>query len=109
MATTINSDDGIISGWSGYRSKSDNSGILELQSNGSTGIKLDTNLNVGIGTSANPSAILDIQSTTKGVRLPNMTTTQKDAISNPPVGLIVFDITLAKICVYSGIAWQTIN
>jgi len=66
--------------------------------------------NVGIGTSSpDASAILDAQSTTKGVRMPNMTTTQKNAISTPAAGLMVFDTTLAKLCVYSGSAWQTIT
>ena len=64
---------------------------------------------VGIGGAANASAILDAQSTTKGVRMPNMTTTQKNAISSPAAGLMVFDTTLAKLCVYSGSAWQTIT
>jgi hypothetical protein len=66
--------------------------------------------NVGIGTtSPNASAILDAQSTTKGVRMPNMTTTQKNAIATPAAGLMVFDTTLAKLCVYSGAAWETIT
>ena len=66
--------------------------------------------NVGIGTSSPAaSAILDAQSTTKGVRMPNMTTTEKNAISSPAAGLLVFDTTLAKLCVYSGTAWQTIT
>jgi hypothetical protein len=70
----------------------------------------DANGNLGIGTaSPNASAILDVQSTTKGFRLPNMTTTQKNAISSPAAGLMVFDTTLAKACVYSGSAWQTIT
>ena len=65
---------------------------------------------LGIGTaSPDASAILDAQSTTKGVRFPNMTTTQKNAISSPAAGLVVFDTTLAKLCVYSGSAWQTIT
>jgi len=66
--------------------------------------------NVGIGTSSpSASAVLDAQSTTKGVRMPNMTTTQKNAIATPAAGLMVFDTTLAKLCVYSGSAWQTIT
>jgi len=70
----------------------------------------DSSGNVGIGTiSPSASAILDAQSTTKGVRMPNMTTTQKNAISSPAAGLMVFDTTLAKLCVYSGSAWQTIT
>lgn len=63
-----------------------------------------------IGTTApSASAILDAQSTTQGVRMPNMTTTQKNAISSPAAGLMVFDTTLEKLCVYSGTAWQTIT
>lgn len=66
--------------------------------------------NVGVGTTTpSASALLDVQSTTKGVRMPNMTTTQKNAISSPAAGLMVFDTTLAKLCVYSGAAWQTIT
>jgi hypothetical protein len=72
-------------------------------------MRLDASGNLGIGTTANASAILDAQSTTKGVRMPNMTTTQKNAISSPAAGLMVFDTTLAKLCVYSGSAWQTIT
>jgi hypothetical protein len=65
---------------------------------------------LGIGTaSPDASAILDVQSTTKGVRMPNMTTTQKNAISSPAAGLMVFDTTLSKLCVYTGAAWQTIT
>jgi hypothetical protein len=71
---------------------------------------LDASGNLGIGTtSPSASAILDAQSTTKGVRMPNMTTTQKNAIASPAAGLMVFDTTLAKLCVYSGSAWQTIT
>jgi hypothetical protein len=64
---------------------------------------------LGINTFASASALLDVQSTTQGVRMPNMTTTQKNAIASPAAGLMVFDTTLAKLCVYSGAAWQTIT
>jgi hypothetical protein len=71
---------------------------------------LNASGNLGIGTtSPSASAILDAQSTTKGVRMPNMTTTQKNAIASPAAGLMVFDTTLAKLCVYSGSAWETIT
>jgi hypothetical protein len=72
-------------------------------------MRIDNVGNVGIGATANASALLDVQSTTKGFRLPNMTTVQKNAIAGPAAGLMVFDTTLAKACVYSGAAWQTIT
>lgn len=72
-------------------------------------LRVDNSGNVGIGAVANASALLDVQSTIKGVRMPNMTTTQKNAITSPAAGLMVFDTTLSKLCVYSGAAWQTIS
>jgi hypothetical protein len=68
-----------------------------------------TNLTVGGTTAATTSSIVDIISTTKGVLFPRMTTTQKNAIATPATGLVVFDTTLAKLCVYGGSAWQTIT
>jgi hypothetical protein len=77
---------------------------------GVEGMRLNASNNLGVGTSSpSASAIVDVQSTTKGVRMPNMTTTQKNAIASPAAGLMVFDTTLAKLCVYSGAAWQTIT
>lgn len=68
-----------------------------------------SNGNVGIGTaSPNISALLHLSSTTKGFLPPVMTTTQKTAISSPPAGLMVYDSTLNKLCVYTGSAWEAI-
>lgn len=65
---------------------------------------------MGIGTGTPAScAIVDVTSTTLGFKFPVMTTTQKNAIGTPVAGLVVFDSTLAKLCVYSGAAWQTIT
>src|SRR5258705_8949004 len=48
--------------------------------------------NVGIGTnSPNAKAILDVKATDKGILFPRMTTTQRNAISNPPNGLHIFN------------------
>ena len=60
-------------------------------------------------TSTTATALLSMSSTTQGFLPPVMTTAQKNAISSPAAGLIVFDTTLAKLCVYSGSAWQTIT
>ncbi len=49
---------------------------------------------VGIGTS-NPdqTSALDVESTSGGVLVPRMTASQKDNISNPATGLLVYDTT----------------
>jgi hypothetical protein len=47
---------------------------------------------VGIGTaSPTASALLDVSSTTKGVLIPRMTTTQRNAISSPAIGLQIYN------------------
>ena len=66
-------------------------------------------INSDFGNTNAASAILDVQSTTKGFLPPRMTTTQKNAIASPATGLMVFDTTLAKLCVYTGAAWETIT
>ena len=65
---------------------------------------------VAIGPSdANASAQLDVQSTTQGVLFPRMTTSQKNAITSPAEGLMVYDTTLHKLCVRTASAWETIT
>jgi hypothetical protein len=72
-------------------------------------------LNTGhfnVGTSATtdiPSAQMAVNSTTSGFAPPRMTTTQKNAISSPAEGLIVYDLTLHKLCVYTGSVWETVT
>jgi len=70
---------------------------------------LNSNSNVGIGvTFPNTNAILDVVSTTKAFMPPRMTNTQKAAIASPTAGMVVFDLTLMKLCVYST-AWETLT
>jgi len=66
--------------------------------------------NIGIGTTApDSSAILDIQSTSKGVLIPRMNTAQVSSILNPEKGLMVFDTTKNSFVYYNGIKWKKIN
>jgi len=61
----------------------------------------------GIGTTAPAaSAKVEIVSTTQGLLPPRMTTTQREAISTPAEGLLVYDLTLHKLYCYDGSAWQ---
>jgi hypothetical protein len=65
---------------------------------------------VGIGTlSPSNSTALQVDSTIQGFLPPRMTSAQKNAISTPALGLIVFDTTLNKLCVRSLTNWETIT
>jgi hypothetical protein len=94
-------------GFSGHISAG--TGRYNLSMSGDADNLLNGPLGIGTAAPADASAMLEIKSTTKGVRMPNMTTTQKNAIASPAAGLMVFDTNLAKLCVYSGAAWQTIT
>lgn len=72
----------------------------------STRMLIDSSGNVGIGTtSPDINAILQLNSATQGFLPPRMTTTQKNAISTPPSGLVLYDTTTNKLCVYNGTSW----
>ena len=64
-------------------------------------------------TSPDPSAELHVQSTTRGLLPPRLTTAQRNAIANPAAGLLIFNTTLN--CVEMNIgtpatpAWGCIN
>ena len=73
---------------------------------GSNALGLTGSGGVGIGT-ATPaaSAQLEVASTTKGFLPPRLTTTQRDAIASPAVGLVVYNTTTNKLNVWNGTAW----
>lgn len=51
------------------------------------------------------SAVLKANSTTKGLLPPRMTNTQRDAISSPTAGLMLYSSTDSKLQFYNGSAW----
>lgn len=67
--------------------------------------------NIGIGTNApNASAMLDITSTTKGLLIPRMTLAQRNAITTPATGLMVYQTdNTAGFYYYNGSAWAGIS
>lgn len=68
-----------------------------------------TTNNVLIGTTTDiPSSKLTVSSTTQGVLLPRMTTTQINAISSPVKGLTVFNTDLDTLCFYTT-SWQKVT
>lgn len=56
----------------------------------------------------NSSSLLELESTTKGVLLPRLTETQRDAISTPPTGLWIFNTTANMPQYYDGAGWTTV-
>lgn len=64
---------------------------------------------VGVGTGAEASAILQVNSTTQGFLPPKMTGTERDAISSPVDGLVIFNITTSKLQVRAGGAWVDLH
>jgi len=61
---------------------------------------------VGIGTTTpHPSAALDITSTTGGLLIPRMNSSQRDAIALPTKGLIIFNTTDSSLYYFDGY-WQ---
>ena len=56
-----------------------------------------------------PSAALEVESTTKGFLMPRMTTIQMTAIANPTVGLMIFNTTTNCIHVYKSavLGWKS--
>jgi hypothetical protein len=68
------------------------------------------NGSVGIGTSTpNTSALLDLTSTTSGLLLPRMTSTQMNAISSPANGLLIYNTTTGTVKTYASGAWTSVG
>ncbi|MCP1384464.1 hypothetical protein [Runella salmonicolor] len=68
--------------------------------------------NVGIGTSTpDASAILDLKSNTKGLLLPQLTTTERNAVpvSAARKGLLIINVTTNKLNFYNGSAWEAVT
>jgi len=75
-----------------------------------TALTIDRLQRVGIGTtSPSASALLDVSSTTQGLLPPRMTGAQRDAISSPAAGLMVYNTTTNKLNFYNGTAWEAVT
>lgn len=77
---------------------------------------IDTTAQVGIGTATpNSNAMLDVESNTKGILPPRMTTIEKDALgvlltgSGDGVGMFVFDTDLGEYSFWNGTEWLKIG
>ena len=64
-----------------------------------------SSMNIGTGTPEN-SAQINMVSTSKGFLPPRMTTTERDAISSPATGLMLYNTTTNKLQCYNGTTWN---
>lgn len=70
----------------------------------------DSATGVAIGaTAAEECALLTLASTSRGLLLPRMSTTQRDAISDPINGLVIHNTTTETLDAYQENGWQTIT
>lgn len=90
----------------------DTNGNIELEPNGS-GLVRSTkksawsdSMAVGQNAAADSSAILELESTSKGLLLPRMTAAQRNAISSPAAGLNVYNTDSSKPNYYNGTLWK---
>ena len=64
---------------------------------------------VGASSAASASAVLEASSTTQGFLPPRMTSTQRNAISSPAAGLMIWNTTDIELEVYNGSLWVNMN
>jgi hypothetical protein len=72
-------------------------------------VRITDSGNVGIGTTPNAAALLDVSSTTKGFLPPRMTTAERDAISTPPAGLMIYNTSTNKLNVRTASSWEAVT
>jgi trimeric autotransporter adhesin len=65
----------------------------------------------GIGTvTPNASSLLEVKSTSKGVLIPRMTLTQRNAITSPATGLLIYQTNSTPgFYYYNGTAWTAVS
>jgi hypothetical protein len=64
---------------------------------------------VGVGGAPAASAALTVTSTTQGLLFPRMTEVQRDAISAPAAGLVIYNTTTNKLNLRVAAAWEVIT
>lgn len=73
---------------------------------GANGISITSDGRVGIGTTTpDANALLDLNSSSQALLLPRLSTAQRDALSAPEPGLMIFNTTSNCLEVWSGIEW----
>lgn len=77
---------------------------LFLSINGVAQVKIGDNPDV-----INAASILELESHSKGLLIPRMTTAERDAISNPPAGLEIYNTETDHFNYYDGSHWVSLK
>lgn len=94
----------LVSGTTGQTLRHDGTGWVANSTLHNTGV------NIGIGTNnPEPTALIDLNSTTKGTLITRMNTTERDAILNPAEGLQIFNTTTKCFECYIYGLWQKLS
>ena len=133
MTTNINADNGVSSGIPGLKTSADNSGVLALQTNGTTALTINASQAVGFGSTptygtsgqvltsggssasptwstvaVTPAAVSDQTNTSTGAfGLPSGTTAQRP--SSPANGYMRYNTTTSSIEAYIGGNWIVVK
>ena len=83
-------------------------GTTDAGSNKSDAVYRTGSVGIGSTTTPNASAQLDVNSTTKGLLPPRMTSGQRDAITSPADGLVIYNTTNNRLEIRSSSAWLTL-
>lgn len=83
-------------------------GTTDAGSNKSDAVYRTGSVGLGATTTPNASAQLDVNSTTRGFLPPRMTSTQRDAISSPAAGLMVYNSTDNRLDVRQNTTWRSL-
>ena len=68
-----------------------------------------TRISVGAPSAASASAVLEVSSTTQGFLPPRMYTNERNLISSPAAGLMIWNIDYAELEVFNGSVWVNMN
>lgn len=61
------------------------------------------------GNDPHPSSMLDIKSTDRGFLIPRITSTNRDLIPSPAIGLLIYNTTTGRFNFFNGSFWNQIN
>ena len=78
--------------------------VFAISLNAQTGVAINST-----GAEPDNSSILDVSSTTKGFLPPRMTTVQRNAISSPAEGLVIYNTDEKTLNIYNGTLWGLLS